>query len=98
MCIGVCKNKVLHRRDDMGRLVEVTTKNKKYHMVKIQNFEVEEKIYDHQQKKRIYLLGLVERYLSSKNIIQMYTLNNKIIIHNNDEYYLFSLKITPVSH
>ena len=83
VCIGKCKSKIIHRRDELGRLIEITTKNKKYHILKIQTFDIEEKIYDHQQQKRIYLSELSEKYLFSKNIMQMYTLNNKIIIQNN---------------
>jgi hypothetical protein len=92
VCIGKCKSKVLHRRDELGRLIEITTKNKKYHILKIRDFELEEKIYDHQQKKRIYFQELFGKYLSSTNIIQMYSLNNKIIIQNMEEFALFSLK------
>ena len=92
VCIGKCKSKVLHRRDELGRLIEITTKNKKYHILKIQDFDLEEKIYDHQQKKRIYFEELFGKYLSSTNIIQMYSLNNKIIIQNMEEFSLFSLK------
>ncbi len=92
VCIGKCKSKVLHRRDELGRLIEITTKNKKYHILKIRDFELEEKIYDHQQKKRIYFEELFGKYLSSTNIIQMYSLNNKIIIQNMEEFALFSLK------
>ena len=51
MCVGKCKSKTIHRRDELGRLAEITTKNKKYHIIKINDFKVEEKIYDHQQKK-----------------------------------------------
>jgi len=92
VCIGKCKTKPIHKRDDLGRLIEITTKNKKYHILKIKGFEIEEKIYDHQQRKRIYFEELFVNYLSSKNIIQMYSLNNKIIVQNNNEYFLFSLK------
>ena len=92
VCIGKCKSKVLHRRDELGRLIEITTKNKKYHILKIRDFDLEEKIYDHQQKKRIYFEELFGKYLSSTNIIQMYSLNNKIIIQNMEEFSLFSLK------
>jgi len=95
--VGKCKRKPLHRRDELGRLAEVTTKNKKYHILKIEDFAIEEKIYDHKQQKRIYVENLIQTYLSTNNIIQMYTLNNKIIIQNNDEFFLFSLKMVSES-
>jgi len=92
VCIGKCKNKALHKRDELGRLLEVTTKNKKYQIIKIQNFEVAEKIYDHRQQKRITVEDFIREYLTTTNIIQLYTLNNKVVVQNNDDFFLFSLK------
>jgi hypothetical protein len=92
VCIGKCKSKIIHKRDELGRLAEITTKNKKYQIIKINDFKVEEKIYDHQQKKRVTFQEIMDKYLGAKNILQMYSLNNKIIIQNNEEFYLFSLK------
>ncbi|GAI16188.1 unnamed protein product, partial [marine sediment metagenome] len=66
--------------------------NKKYQIIKIKPFQVEEKIYDHQLEKRVCFEELYDRYLDSKNIMQIFSLNNKIVIQNNDLFYLFSLK------
>jgi hypothetical protein len=92
VCVGKCKKTPIHRRDELGRLTEVTMKNKKYQIIKIKPFYIEEKIYDHQLGKRIEFMELYERYLNSKNIMQIYSLNNKIVIQNNELFYLFSLK------
>lgn len=92
VCIGKCKKTPIHRRDELGRLTEVKMKNKKYQIIKIKPFEVEEKIYDHQLEKRIEFTDLYDRYLNSKNIMQIFSLNNKVVIQNNDLFYLFSLK------
>jgi len=67
-------------------------KDENYQIIKIQPFDIEEKIYDHQLEKRIEFMELYERYLNVKNIIQIFSLNNKIVIQNNDLFYLFSLK------
>ena len=97
VCVGKCKKNPIHRRDELGRLTEVTMKNKKYQIIKIKPFEVEEKIYDHQLAKRIEFKELYDRYLNSKNIMQVYSLNNKIVIQNNDLFNLFSLKTVSES-
>ena len=92
VCVGKCKNTTIHRRDELGRLTKVTMKDENYQIIKIQPFDIEEKIYDHQLEKRIEFMELYERYLNVKNIIQIFSLNNKIVIQNNDLFYLFSLK------
>ena len=92
VCVGKCKKNQIHRRDELGRLTEVTMKNKKYQIIKIKPFDIEEKIYDHQLGRRIEFKELYDRYLNSKNIMQIYSLNNKIVIQNNDLFNLFSLK------
>ena len=92
ICIGKCKKTSIHRRDKLGRLTEVKIKTDKYQIIKIKRFEVEEKIYDHQLKKRVTFLDIFERYLNTKTITQLYTLNNKFIIQNYDNFNLFSLK------
>ena len=92
VCVGKCKKNPIHRRDELGRLTEVTMKNKKYQIIKIKPFPIEEKVYDHHLGRRIEFGELYDKYLSSKNIIQIYSLNNKVVIQNNDLFNLFSLK------
>lgn len=92
VCVGKCKKTPIHRRDELGRLTEVTMKSKKYQIIKIKPFSIEEKVYDHQLGRRIEFGELYDKYLSSKNIIQIYSLNNKVVIQNNDLFNLFSLK------
>ena len=92
VCVGKCKTKLIHKRDTMGRLAEVTTKNKKYRILDIVDYEIEEKVYDHKLKKRIYFTELFGLYLDTKTLTQIYSLNNKIIVQNNEQFYLFSLK------
>ena len=53
---------------------------------------MEELIYDHQTKKRISFNLFCEKYLETNNFIQLFTLNNKIIIQKDEEVSIFSLK------
>ena len=53
---------------------------------------MEEKIYDHQTKDRIGFMDFIKKYTTSKNIKHIFTLNNKLIVQENDNYSLFSLK------
>ena len=97
LCIGKCKKTSLHRRDKLGRLTEVKIKTDKYQILKIKDFKIEEKIYDHQLKKRLTFLEVFDKYLNTKSIIQLYTLNNKFIIQNYENFNLFSLKTVSES-
>ncbi len=92
LCIGKCKKSPLHKRDRLGRLTEVKIKTGKYQIIKLVDFEVEEKIYDHQLKRRLTFLEIFDRYLNTKSVSQLYTLNNKFIIQNYENFNLFSLK------
>ena len=92
VCFGKCKKTQIHRRDELGRLTEVKMSSEDYEIMKIVDFDIEEKVYDHQITKRIDFNELYARYLNTKTIIQIFSLNNKIVIQNNESFYLFSLK------
>tara|TARA_R110002051_G_scaffold200246_1_gene267159 strand:+ start:1411 stop:2043 length:633 start_codon:yes stop_codon:yes gene_type:complete len=97
LCIGNCKKTSLHRRDELGRLTEVKIKTDKYQILNIKDFKIEEKIYDHQLKKRLTFLEVFDKYLNTNSITQLYTLNNKFIIQNYENFNLFSLKTVSES-
>ena len=63
ICVGKCKKTSVHKRDKLGRLTEVKIKTDKYQIIKIRSFDIEEKIYDHQLKKRVTFLDIFDRYL-----------------------------------
>lgn len=92
VCQGSCEDKTIQRRDDLGRLETVSSDNPEFSILDICEFDVEEKVYDHKRKKRRYIQDIVEEYVPSQNIVQIFKLNNKIVIQNNDQYFLFSLK------
>ena len=52
----------------------------------------EEFIYDHQSKNKISFDSLVRDYLPLQNFKQVFTLNNKLIIQQDEVFNLFSLK------
>jgi|TARA_R110001583_G_scaffold79358_1_gene214316 hypothetical protein len=92
VCHGKCEDKTIQRRDDLGRLETVSSDNPEFAILDICDFDVEEKVYDHKRKKRRYVQDIIEEYVPSQNIVQIFKLNNKVVIQNNDQYFLFSLK------
>ena len=82
----------IYLKDSFGRnlIKELVLGN--YFLIDILPYSVEELIYDHQTKKRISFNDFYNQYLSTKDLIQLFTLNNKIIIQKEDNVTIFSLK------
>ena len=79
-------------KDSFGRNVEKKIVLENYFLIDMIPYEVEESIYNHQNKKRISFLDFCNHYLSTKDFTQIFTLNNKIIIQREDVVNIFSLK------
>ena len=91
---GDDKNKLTHVKDSLGRNVPYNITGGDYVILEANSFEIEELIYDHQTKKRIESTFLIENYLPQEehNLLNVFTINNKLVIRNDDEIKIFSLK------
>jgi hypothetical protein len=78
--------------DEMGRNVRVRMENSGMTLISISKYRIEEEIYDINKKEKISASTLIRRYLKKENIKMVSSLNNKIVIQNEDECLLFSLK------
>ena len=76
----------------MGRSKKVSLGESDYSIIKILPYWKEEYIYDHKTKTKITFLEFFNLYLSSKPFKQVFTLNNKLVIHQDDFLNVFSLK------
>lgn len=79
-------------KDDMGRQVKVELDDDGYRMIEVKNYKVEELIYDVKEKTKISLTKFIKSYLPKSSIKLLSKLNNKVVVQNNDEINLFSLK------
>ena len=79
--------------DDFGRNVIINPKieDNKY-IIKIADFNIEEKIFDLNTNKKITINNLIDHYLKSKNLYMISKINNKFVIQNDLEVKLFSCK------
>lgn len=83
----------VYRTDELGRYEKVHIEdNNDYKIIKIENFKVEERIFDWQTNHRISFDELIKKYLSKKNMKVVSTLNNKIVIQEDEVFNLFSFK------
>jgi len=79
-------------KDELGRTKEINMDNTVYNIVKLLPYWKEELIYDHTSKSKITYLEFLSQYLNYKDFKQVFTLNNKLIVQNEDDFSLFSLK------
>lgn len=79
-------------KDEMGRQVKIELDDPEYKIQKISKYNISDKIYDIQTKKKIFFEVFVKTYLPKNSIKLISALNNKIVLQNDDELSLFSTK------
>lgn len=83
----------LYKTDDIGRNQNVFISGESDYVIKkIDDFKVEEFIYDWQTDKRISFSELLSIYCPVKEMKVISTLHNKLIIQIESDFKLFSLK------
>lgn len=83
----------LFKSDDIGRNNSVFISGDSDYVIKrIEDYKIEELIYDWQTEDRITFNHLLSKYLPKKNIKVVSKLHNKIIVQTDDDFKLFSLK------
>ena len=85
-------DKSIFVKDSVGRTKKVSLGDSSYHIIKLLPYWKEERIYDHQNKTKISFSCLLENYLTGKEFKQVFSLNNKLIIQQDEIFNLFSLK------
>lgn len=95
--IGIISKKPLSEQifyiDEFGRNIIINPKieDNKY-IIKINDFNIEEEIYDLNTNKKICMSNLIKNYLGNKNFYMISKINNKFVIQNDLEIKLFSCK------
>jgi hypothetical protein len=84
--------KNIYIKDGLGRNIKRELQLGEYFLINVLPFWVEEHIYDHQTKKRVSFEEFYNVYLDNTNFRQLFTLNNKIIIQQDETIFIFSLK------
>ena len=88
-----CKVEQLYYTDEIGRNVSINPKiSDNLYIKKIDMFNKEEKLYDVQENKKITFNKFVKKYLNKDKTIMLSKLNNKVVVQEDDNYSLFSLK------
>jgi len=88
-----CEVEQLYYMDEIGRNVSIDPKiSDNLYIKKIDMFNIEEKLYDVQENKKITFHKFVKKYLDKDKTIMLSKLNNKVVVQEDDDYSLFSLK------
>lgn len=89
----VCEVDKLYYFDDLGRNISINPKiTDNLYIKKIDMFKKEEKIYDVQENKKITFSKFSKKYLDKEKTIMISKLNNKVVVQDDENYSLFSLK------
>lgn len=79
-------------KDSIGRLIEAKIEDNKFRIKEIIPYWKEELIYDFQIKKRIRYHEMLEDIMKINDIGQIFTLNNKLFVQNEDDIRLYGNK------
>lgn len=83
---------LVYKKDNMGRNIKIKMDDQDSHIILIDLFKKEEKIFDLQRNEKITLSLFINRYLKTTELKIVTFLNNKIIVQIDDKFNLFSLK------
>lgn len=79
-------------RDKLGRQMKVELDDPDYKIIKVSEYQVEETIFDVTKRNKITLNEFYKKYVFRKGIILISRLNNKIVVQEDNNVNLFSLK------
>jgi hypothetical protein len=79
-------------RDNLGRQVKVSLDDPDYRIIEVQDYFIEELIFDISKNTKISFNSFVKVYLPKTGIKLISKINHKIVVQNDDDVYLFSLK------
>lgn len=79
-------------KDELGRQVLVNLDDPDYKIVKVVRYKIPEKIYDVDKKTKITMDIFIKSYLPKNSVKLISRLNNKVVLQNDDDVKLFSLK------
>lgn len=88
----------IYKIDEFERNKKIEIGDGEYSFKKLEPFKIAEKIFDIQTNKRITVGELLSKYLSSKKLSMVSSLNNKLIIQPEDDIFIFSTKNINEAH
>jgi hypothetical protein len=88
----------IYLTDEFGRNIRVKLEDESMFLFEIVPFYIEESFFDYQKKTKIDSKVFIRNYLSGDGLKMISTLNNKVIVQNDEKVFLFSFKNTNESY
>jgi hypothetical protein len=79
-------------KDMLGRQVRVDLDDDDFKIIEVREYRVEEKVFDVYKNKKITTQEFLRSYINTPSIKLLSKLNNKVVLQNDDNIDLFTLK------
>lgn len=89
---------IFYKKDNLGRQIKIELDDPEYKIIKVSDYKIEEYLFDLQTNKKISFKKFYNQYLKGGGLKFISNLNNKIVVQEDDNYNLFSLKCEPESN
>jgi hypothetical protein len=92
LCKNIDTQFQLFSQDDIGRNVRVNLEDSDLQIIKIHKYKIPEKLQDWSSNKRITYDEFFKKHFSDKELKNVFTVNNKIIVQKDEQTSVYSLK------
>jgi hypothetical protein len=82
----------VYMTDEFGRSIKVKLDDEGMTLLQISQYKKEELIYDVKESKKITVQELIKKYLRGDGMKMVSVLNNKVVVQQEEKFYLFTLK------
>lgn len=83
---------IVYVKDDMGRQVKIDLDDPEYKILEIKEYLIEEFLFDVSKNEKLSFHNFVKKYLPKVGIKLISKINHKIVVQNDENVNLFSLK------
>ena len=92
LCKNIDTQFQLFSQDDIGRNIKVNLEDSDLQIIKIYRYRVPEKLHDWSTNKRITYDEFFKKHFTNKELKNVFTVNNKIIVQKDEQTSVYSLK------
>ena len=92
LCKNIDTQFQLFSQDDIGRNIKVNLEDSDLQIIKIHRYRVPEKLHEWSTNKRITYDEFFKKHFTNKELKNVFTVNNKIIVQRDEQTSVYSLK------
>ena len=92
LCKNIDTQFQLFSQDDIGRNIKVNLEDSDLQIIKIHRYRVPEKLHEWSTNKRITYDEFFKKHFTNKELKNVFTVNNKIIVQKDEQTSVYSLK------